>query len=358
MDVTPYLATYHMTAHELALRMIGDVLKETGITATAGIGTNLYLAKIAMDIVAKKMPADKDGVRIAELDEMSYRRQLWTHTPLTDFWRVGKGYAKKLHAHGLKTMGDIARCSIGNPQSFYNEELLYKLFGVNAELLIDHAWGWEPCTMSAIKQYRPMSNSLGSGQVLQSPYIHEKARLIVWEMTDLLVLDLVEKGLVTDQMVLDIGYDIENMQKSYRGEVHTDHYCRTVPKPAHGSVNLGKYTSSSKLILDAMVKLYERITQPDLLVRRVTVTANHVISEKDIPKPEDKGEQLDLFTDYTAITAERERAENEERKEKSLQHAMIAIKHKFGKNAILKGSNLQAGGMTIERNQQIGGHKA
>ena len=358
MDVTPYLATYRMTAHELALRMIRDVLKETGITATAGIGTNLYLAKIAMDIVAKKMPADKDGVRIAELDEMSYRRQLWTHTPLTDFWRVGKGYAKKLHAHGLKTMGDIALCSIGKPQSFYNEELLYKLFGVNAELLIDHAWGWEPCTMSAIKQYRPMSNSLGSGQVLQSPYTHEKARLIVWEMTDLLVLDLVEKGLVTDQMVLDIGYDIENMQKSYQGDIHIDHYGRTVPKPAHGSVNLSKYTSSSKLILDAMVDLYERITQPDLLVRRVTVTANHVIREKDVPKPEDKGEQLDLFTDYTAITAERERAETEERKEKSLQHAMIAIKHKFGKNAILKGSNLQAGGMTIERNQQIGGHKA
>ena len=378
MDVTPYLATYRMTAHDLALRIIRDVLKETGITATAGIGTNLYLAKIAMDIVAKKMPADKDGVRIAELDEMSYRRQLWTHTPLTDFWRVGKGYAKKLQAHGLKTMGDIARCSIGKPQKFYNEELLYKLFGVNAELLIDHAWGWEPCTMAAIKEYRPMSNSLGSGQVLQSPYTHEKARLIVWEMTDLLVLDLVEKGFVTDQMVLDIGYDIENMQKSYRGadaktahpapasalghpwpsDVHIDHYGRTVPKPAHGSVNLGKYTSSSKLILDAIVDLYERITQPDLLVRRVTVTANHVISEERIPNPEDKGEQLDLFTDYTAVTAERERAENEERKEKSLQHAMIAIKHKFGKNAILKGSNLQAGGMTIERNQQIGGHKA
>ena len=358
MDVTPYLSTYRMTAHDLALRMIRDVLKETGITATAGIGTNLYLAKIAMDIVAKKMPADKDGVRIAELDEMSYRRQLWTHTPLTDFWRVGKGYAKKLQAHGLKTMGDIARCSIGKPQSFYNEELLYKLFGVNAELLIDHAWGWEPCTMAAIKQYRPMSNSLGSGQVLQSPYTHEKARLIVWEMTDLLVLDLVEKGLVTDQMVLDIGYDIENMQKAYHGDIHIDHYGRTPPKPAHGSVNLSKYTSSSKLILDAMVDLYERITQPDLLVRRVTVTANHVIREKDVPKPEDKGEQLDLFTDYTAITAERERAETEERKEKSLQHAMIAIKHKFGKNAILKGSNLREGGMTIERNQQIGGHKA
>ena len=357
MDVTPYLAAYRMTAHELALRMIRDVLKETKITATAGIGTNLYLAKIAMDIVAKKMPADKDGVRIAELDEMSYRRQLWTHTPLTDFWRVGKGYAKKLRAQGLKTMGDIARCSVGKPQDFYNEELLYKLFGVNAELLIDHAWGWEPCTMAAIKEYRPKESSLGSGQVLQSPYTHEKARLIVWEMTDLLVLDLVEKRLVTDQMVLDIGYDIENMQ-NYRGDVHIDHYGRTVPKPAHGSVNLGKYTSSSKLILAAMVELYENITQPGLLVRRVTVTANHVIREESIPKPEDKEEQLDLFTDYTAMTAERERTEAEERKEKSLQQAMIAIKRKFGKNAILKGSNLQDGGMTIERNQQIGGHKA
>ena len=371
MDVTPYLATYRMTAYELTSRMIRDVLKETGITATAGIGTNLYLAKIAMDIgtnlylakiamdiVAKKMLSDKDGVRIAELDEISYRRQLWTHTPLTDFWRVGKGYAKKLNAHGLKTMGDIARCSIGKPQDFYNEELLYKLFGVNAELLIDHAWGWEPCTMAAIKNYRPVGSSLSSGQVLQSPYSHEKARLIVWEMTDLLVLDLVEKGLVTDQMVLDIGYDIENMQKSYRGTVHIDHYGRTVPKPAHGSVNLGKYTSSSKHILDAIVELYERITQPDLLVRRVTVTANHVISEKQVPRDSAKNEQIDLFTDYEAIEKERKEAEKEERKEKSLQHALIDIKRKFGKNAILKGSNLQEGGMTIERNQQIGGHKA
>ena len=311
-----------------------------------------------MDIVAKKMLSDKDGVRIAELDEMSYRRQLWTHTPLTDFWRVGKGYAKKLNAHGLKTMGDIARCSIGKPQDFYNEELLYKLFGVNAELLIDHAWGWEPCTMAAIKNYRPVGSSLSSGQVLQSPYSHEKARLIVWEMTDLLVLDLVEKGLVTDQIVLDIGYDIENMQKSYRGTVHIDHYGRTVPKPAHGSVNLGKYTSSSKHILDAIVELYERITQPDLLVRRVTVTANHVISEKQVPRDSAKNEQIDLFTDYEAIEKERKEAEKEERKEKSLQHALIEIKRKFGKNAILKGSNLQEGGMTIERNQQIGGHKA
>ncbi len=358
MDATPYLATYHLTAHELALRMIRDVLKETGITATGGIGTNLYLAKIAMDIVAKKMPPDKDGVRIAELDEMSYRHELWTHTPLTDFWRLGKGFAKKLQAHGLRTMGDIARCSIGGPQDFYNEDLLYKLFGVNAELLIDHAWGWEPCTMAAIKAYRPTSNSLGSGQVLQEPYTHEKARLIVWEMTDLLVLDLVEKGLVTDQMVLDIGYDIENMQKGYRGSVHVDHYGRTVPKPAHGSVNLGKYTSSSKLILKAMTDLYERITNPDLLVRRVTVTASNVIREEDIPKPEEKPEQFDLFTDYDAVRQEREQAVKEERKEKSLQHAMIAIKHKFGKNAILKGSNLQEGAMTIERNQQLGGHKA
>ena len=248
------------------------------------------------------------------------------------------------------TMGDIARCSIGGPQDFYNEELLYKLFGVNAELLIDHAWGWEPCTMEAIKAYRPTSNSLSSEQVLQEPYSHENAKLIVWEMTDLLVLDLVEKGLVTDHMVLDIGYDIENIQKGYRGSVHIDHYGRTVPKPAHESVNLGKYTSSSKLILNAITDLYERITNQDLLVRRVTVTANHVIREKDVP--EEKPEQFDLFTDYDAV----EQTVKEEQKEKSLQHAMIAIKHKFGKNSILKGANLQAGGMAIERNQQIGGY--
>ena len=358
MDMTNYLDTYKLTPHELALKMIREVLNETGITATAGIGTNLYLAKIAMDIVAKKMPADKDGVRIAELDEMSYRRQLWTHTPLTDFWRVGKGYAKKLQENGIRTMGDIARCSVGKPHEHFNEELLYKLFGVNAELLIDHAWGYEPCTMAAIKAYQPMSNSLGSGQVLQEPYDHEKARLIVWEMTDLLVLDLVEKGLVTDQMVLDIGYDIDNMKKSYDGEVHIDHYGRTVPKPAHGSVNLGKYTSSSKLILDAIVDLYERITKPDLLVRRVTVTANHIIGENQIPKEEPKTEQMDLFTDYAAIDREQAQAEMEEHKEKAIQHTLIALKNKFGKNIILKGSNLREGGMTIERNQQIGGHKA
>ena len=350
MDVTPYLKTYGLTAHEFALKLIREVLAETGITATAGIGTNLYLAKIAMDIVAKKMPADKDGVRIAELDEMSYRRQLWTHRPLTDFWRVGKGYVKKLEAHGHFTMGDVARCSVKN------EKLLYKLFGVNAELLIDHAWGWEPCPMSAIKAYKPASNSLGSGQVLQQPYSHEKARLIVWEMTDLLVLDLVKKGLVTDQMVLHIGYDVENMEKGYTGGVHVDHYGRSVPQPANGSVNLGKHTSSSKKILAAVVDLYERITDPKLSVRRVTVTANHVVDESSLPKPEDKAEQLELFTDYEAVEQERKQAEREEQKEKSLQHAMIAIKEKYGKNAILKGSNLQEGAMTIERNQQVGGH--
>ena len=358
MDVTPYLQTYRLSAHELALKLIREVLAETGITATAGIGTNLYLAKIAMDIVAKKMPADEDGVRIAELDEMSYRRQLWAHRPLTDFWRVGKGYVKKLEAHGLHTMGDIARCSLGRKGEYHSEALLYKLFGVNAELLIDHAWGWEPCPMSAIKSYKPSENSLGSGQVLQEPYPHEKGRLIVWEMTDLLVLDLVKKGLVTDQIVLHIGYDIENMEKGYTGDVHVDHYGRSVPKPAHGSVNLGKHTSSSKNILAAVVDLYERITDPKLSVRRVTVTANHVIDENSLPKPEEQSEQLSLFTDYEAVAQERKQAECEEQKEKSLQHAMIAIKEKYGKNAILKGTNLEQGAMTIERNQQVGGHKA
>ena len=334
IDITSYLQTYNMTPHELTLKLVREVLRETGITATAGIGTNLYLAKIAMDIVAKKMPADKDGVRIAELDEMSYRKKLWAHTPLTDFWRVGKGYANKLKAHGIYTMGDIARCSINY------EELLYKLFGINAEFLIDHAWGYEPCTIEAIKNYKPENNSISSGQVLQEPYTHEKAKLIVWEMTDLLVLDLVEKGLVTDQMVLDIGYDIENM-KSYKGEVHIDHYGRTVPKPAHGSINLNKHTSSSKKILNAIVELYDRIANPLLLVRRITVTANMVIGENENNA---KIEEIDLFADNS----------NDERdkKEKSLQHALINVKDKFGKNAILKAANLQEGAMTIERNKQ------
>ncbi|MBQ5502753.1 MAG: DNA methylase, partial [Selenomonas sp.] len=313
INAAPYLASYHTTPRELALRMIRDVLQETNITATAGIGTNLYLAKIAMDIVAKHMPPDKDGVRIAELDEMSYRQKLWNHRPLTDFWRVGKGYAKKLQEHGLLTMGDVARCSLGRPQDYHNEDLLYKLFGVNAELLIDHAWGWEPCTMAEIKNYRPLTNSISSGQVLMEPYDFASGQLIVWEMTDLLVLDLVAKGLLTDQIVLDVGYDIVNLQdtelrRNYHGAVHTDHYGRTVPKPAHGSVKLEGYTSSSRKILQAVVELYQKIVQHNLFIRRVTVTANHVLTEEQVRKAEPKDEQLALFTDY-AVDGQKQAAE-------------------------------------------------
>ena len=285
LDATDYLNTYNLSARELATKMILDVLKTTGVTATAGIGTNLYLSKIAMDIQAKHIPADNNGMRIAELDEMSYRRLLWSHRPLTDFWRVGKGYAKKLEEQGLFTMGDIARCSLGKPTDYYNENLLYKLFGINAELLIDHAWGWEPCTIADIKAYKPSTNSIGigAGAALQ-PIPFDKAKLIVREMTDLLVLDLVDKRLVTDQLVLMVGYDIENLtnpkiKKSYHGEITTDHYGRSVPKSAHGSVNLGRQTSSTKLILDAVTELYERIVDKNLLVRRVNITANHVVDE-------------------------------------------------------------------------------
>ena len=364
IDVSPYLAVRKVTAHELAMQMIRDVLQETGITATAGIGTNLYLAKIAMDIEAKHMPPDKDGVRIAELDEISYREKLWNHRPITDFWRVGRGYAKKLQEHGLFTMGDVALCSLGSAHEYHNEDLLYKLFGVNAELLIDHAWGWEPCTMSDIKNYRPASNSISSGQVLQEPYAHEKAQLIVWEMTDLLVLDLVAKGLVTDQIVLDIGYDVSNLQRAdlraqYKGPLHIDHYGRTVPKPAHGSINLDGYTSSSKVILQAVGELYERITLSELFVRRVTVTANHVIRETEVVEQRKAtAEQLNLFDTAPQKVQERAQAEQAAKREKSLQHAMLAIKEKFGKNAILKGSNLREEGTTRERNNQIGGHRA
>lgn len=362
MDVTDYLQTYNLTARELTMKMIQDVLQSTGITATAGIGTNLYLSKIAMDIVAKRIVPDKDGVRIAELDEMTYRRLLWSHRPLTDFWRVGRGYASKLEEHGLLTMGDVARCSIGKPKDYYNEELLYKLFGINAELLIDHAWGWEPCTIKDIKAYKPSVNSLGSGQVLQCPYDYEKARLIVREMTDLLVLDLVDKGLVTDQMVLTIGYDIENLsnpkiKKSYNGPVTTDYYGRSIPKHAHGSVNLGSLTSSSKRILNAVMDLYSQIVDENLLVRRVNITANHVVDESSSVKPA-SFEQLQLFTDDTAEQKKREEEENALVREKRMQQAVLDIKKKFGKNAILKGSNLEEGAMTVERNKQIGGHKA
>lgn len=362
MEVTNYLQTYHLSARELAMKMIQEVLQTTGITATAGVGTNLYLCKIAMDIVAKHIVPDKDGVRIAELEEMTYRHLLWSHRPLTDFWRVGRGYARKLEKYGLFTMGDVAKCSIGKPNSFYNEELLYKLFGINAELLIDHAWGWEPCTMTDIKAYKPRVKSLGSGQVLQCPYDYEKARLIVREMTDLLVLDLVDKGLVADQMVLIVGYDIENMsnpeiRKKYNGTVTTDHYGRKVPKHAHGTANLGGLTSSTKLIIDAVMDLYSQIVDENLLVRRINITANHVVDESSLVKS-DSFEQLDLFTDYAAEQKKREEEEAAMEREKKMQQAVLDIKKKFGKNAILKGMNLEKGAMTVERNKQIGGHKA
>lgn len=361
MDVTDYLSLYQMTARELAMTMVREVLYTTGITATCGIGTNLYLCKVAMDIVAKRVEPDKDGVRIAELDEYTYRRLLWSHTPLTDFWRVGHGYAKKLQAAGLYTMGDIARCSLGRPIDYHNEELLYKLFGVNAELLIDHAWGWEPTTIALIKAYRPENSSLGSGQVLHCPYTCEKAKLIVREMADLLVLDLVDKGLVTDQIVLTVGYDRESLEngrgKNYRGPVTTDHYGRKVPKHAHGSINLGKYSSSTSLILKKTTELYEQIVDSALLVRRVSIAANHVIREEDIPA-EYGYEQMNLFTDYASLEAERKKEKEALEQEKKLQQAMLDIKKRFGKNAILRGMNLQEGATTIERNRQVGGHKA
>lgn len=358
IDATNYLSTYKCTAHELAIKMIRDVLARTGITATAGIGTNMFLCKVAMDIVAKKMPADKDGVRIAELDEMSFRQQLWDHRPLTDFWRVGRGYAKKLEENGMYTMGDVALASMTE----WGEDRLYKLFGVNAELLIDHAWGWEPCTIAEIKKYRPSTNSLSSGQVLHCPYDNEKARLIVREMTDLMVLDLVEKHLVTDQLVLTIGYDIENLtnpeiRKYYTGPVTTDHYGRQVPKHAHGTANLGRHTSSTRLIIDAMMELYERIVDKNLLVRRVTISANHVVHESAAGSVASL-EQLDMFSDY----AEQERKLQAEQaaleREKRGQQAIIALRKRFGKNAVLKGMNLQEGATTKDRNEQVGGHKA
>lgn len=360
-DMTDYLRTYRMSPRELVKKMVRDVFAETGITATAGIGTNLYLAKVAMDIGAKHIDADEDGVRIAELTELTYRKMLWTHRPLTDFWRVGRGYAAKLEANGLYTMGDIARCSLGGPKDFYNEDLLYRLFGINAELLIDHAWGYEPCTMKEIKAYTPETNSISSGQVLQCPYDFEKGKLIVREMTDLLVLDLVEKRLVTDQIVLTVGYDIENLsrpeiRKSYHGEVTTDWYGRRVPKAAHGSVNLGAQTSSTKQIIDATMRLYDEIVDPALLVRRMYVVANHVIPESQCKTPE--YEQLDLFTDYAAREEKNAEEERERSRERRMQEAVLSIKKKYGKNAVLKGMNLEEGAMTRERNQQVGGHKA
>lgn len=354
INAAPYLDTYKMTAHDLAMKLVREVLKETGITATAGIGTNLYLAKIAMDIVAKHMPPDQDGVRIAALDEMSYRRKLWAHTPITDFWRVGKGYAEKLANMGLYSMGDIARRSL----DAQGEKELYRVFGVNAELLIDHAWGYEPCTMEAIKAYRPASTSVSSGQVLHYPYTNEQARLIVWEMADQMILDLVAKKLMTSQIVLDVGYDIENIAKGYTGPVHIDHYGRRVPKPAHGTVSLKKHSSSTKELLHETLALYDRIVSPTLMVRRITITMGKLIDEDSATKQNEDVVQFDLFSDTEKEAKESEVAEHAEQKEKSLQHAMIAIKNKFGKNAILKAANLKEEARAIARNSEIGGHKA
>ncbi|MFZ2257123.1 MAG: DNA methylase [Clostridiaceae bacterium] len=362
IDATDYLDTYRLTPHELTMMLIQEVLKATGITATAGIGTNLYLAKIAMDIQAKHITPDQDGVRIAELGEISYRELLWSHRPLTDFWRVGPGYAKKLEAHGIFTMGDVARCSLGKRNAYNNEDLLYKLFGINAELLIDHAWGWEPCTMADIKAYKPRTNSLSSGQILHSPYDKTKAKLIIREMTDLLVLDLVAKGLVTDQMVLTVGYDIENLtdpviNQSYQGEVTTDRYGRKTPKPAHGTINLKRQTSSTMLIMEGVMEVFDRIVDEKLLVRRLNITANHVVDEKSVVKQKDF-EQLDLFTDYTAVQQINAEEEAALAREKRVQETVIQLKNKFGKNAVMKGTNLEEGATSIDRNQQIGGHKA
>ena len=362
IDATKYLDFYRVSAHEFTMMLVRAVLNETGITATAGIGSNLYLCKIAMDIVAKHMPADKDGVRIAELDEMSYRKLLWDHRPLTDFWRVGRGYAKRLESHGLFTMGDIARCSIGKPSDFHNEDLLYKLFGINAELLIDHAWGWEPCTIADIKSYHSENNSISSGQVLSYPYTFSEARIVVQEMADLLVLDLVSKNLVTNQMVLTVGYDTSNLKdpkimEKYSGPVEKNYYGMLAPKNAHGSINLNEYTSSTREICSAVMTLFDRIVDENLLVRRMYVVANRVISPSEVrKKPEE--EQLDMFTDYE----ERDRQEKERKEqlaiEKKEQETILKIKEKFGKNAILKGTNLQEAATAKDRNNQIGGHRA
>ncbi|MDY5935023.1 MAG: DNA methylase [Oscillospiraceae bacterium] len=353
IDATNYLKTYGMTPRELAMKIVLDVLETTGITATAGIGTNMYLCKVAMDIYAKHTEPDKNGVRIAELDEMSYRKILWDHRPLTDFWRIGRGYSSKLEAHGLYTMGDIARCSVGRETDYYNEELLYKLFGINAELLIDHAWGWEPTEISDIKSYRPENSSLSSGQVLQEPYEFDKARLVYKEMADLLSLDLVEKKLVTDQIVLTVGYDTGNLKKDYKGAVETDRYGRKMPKYAHGSENIGRFTASTKLITQAAMNLFDRTVDKNLLVRRMYIVANHVVTEAQAKK-ESEYEQLDFFTD----TKKNEEEENNMKKEKDMQNAIVKIKQKYGKNAIIKGMNLEEGATALERNRQIGGHKA
>ena len=354
-DITPYLSFNKMKPVEFITKIIHDVCDTTGITATAGIGTNMYLAKVAMDIVAKHKEPNEKGVRIACLDEMMYRKLLWTHTPLTDFWRVGNGYANKLKKYNITTMGDIARCSIEN------EDLLYKLFGINAELLIDHAWGWEPSTIKEIKAYKPNSNSISSGQVLPEPYDYEQAELIVKEMTDLLTLDLVSKKLVTDQIVLTISYDIDNLNNpnirdNYIGEITLDYYGRRVPKPAHGTIRLDHQTSSSKVIINKIIELYRKITNKHLLVRRINIAFNNLVNEAKI-KNKIVYEQYDIFTDITKVEKEKKKQKEDEIKERELQSVILHIKSKYGKNSILKGMNYIKGGRTIERNKQIGGHK-
>lgn len=359
MDVTAYLNTYRMTAHQLALKMIRDVLSQTGITATAGIGTNMYLCKVAMDIMAKKMPADKDGVRIAELDEMSYRRQLWDYRPITKFWRVGNGIAKKLAVYGIDTMGKLARMSV------QNEELLFDLFGVNAELLIDHAWGWEPCTIESVKAYRPETNSFSSGQVLQEPYTFQKARVVIKEMAEGMALNLVQKHLVTDQLVLTVSYDTENLTRpdiraKYHGEITMNYYGKPVPKHAHGTFNFKKPTSSSQLIMNGAAELFDHYVNPDLLIRRLNLTTNHVKDEVILnanPSTENY-EQLDLFTDYEALDKQKKAEKARLEKERRMQEAQLKIKQRFGKNAILRGLNFEEGATAKDRNKQIGGHKA
>lgn len=354
IDATHYLKSYRKNARELAETVIRDVLATTGITATVGIGTNMYLSKVAMDIVAKRMKPDEHGARIAELDEMSYRRILWEHRPLTDFWRVGRGYAKKLEAHGIYTMGDVALVSV------QNEDLLYRLFGINAELLIDHAWGWECCTIADIKAYKPTSRSLSSGQVLHCPYTVEGARLIVREMCDLLVLDMVDKGVATNQMTLTVGYDAESLKdpsKPYLDEVTMDHYGRAIPKHAHGSVNFGEHTSSTEEIMKRLLGLYDKIINPALLIRRINISANNLIRESDRDKS-GVCEQMDFFTDYEGRDEEKRKQKARYAREKLRQNAVISIRKKYGGNAILRGMNLEEGATTIDRNKQIGGHKA
>ena len=359
MDVTAYLNTYRMTAHQLALKMIRDVLSQTGITATAGIGSNMYLCKVAMDIMAKKMPADKDGVRIAELDEMSYRRQLWDYRPITKFWRVGNGIAQKLAVYGIDTMGKLARMSI------QNEELLYDLFGVNAELLIDHAWGWEPCTIEAVKAYHPETNSFSSGQVLQEPYTFQKARVVIKEMAEGMALNLVQKHLVTDQLVLTVSYDTENLTRpdiraKYHGEITMNYYGKPVPKHAHGTFNFKKPTSSSRLIMNGATDLFDHYVNPDLLIRRLNLTTNHVKDEVILnanPTTENY-EQLDLFTNYEALDKQKKAEKARLEKERRMQEAQLKIKQRFGKNAILRGLNFEEGATAKDRNKQIGGHRA